>query len=39
MLGSTKKGYKQIKLNLFDFVFETDYRRTKRTKASRATKE
>jgi len=39
MLDSTKKDYKQIKLNLFDFLFETDYRVTKRTKTSRKTKE
>jgi hypothetical protein len=39
MLNTTKKDYKQIKLNLFDLFFETDYRVTKRTKASRKTKE
>jgi hypothetical protein len=39
MLDSTKKDYKQIKLNLFHLLFETDYRVTKRTKASSKTKE
>jgi hypothetical protein len=39
MLDSAKKDYKQIKLNLFDLLFETDYRVAKRTKASRKTKE
>ena len=39
MLDSTKKEYKQIKLNLLDLLFETDYRVTKWTKASRKTHE
>ena len=39
MLDSTKKDYKQIKLNLLDLLFETDYRVTKWTKASRKTHE
>lgn len=39
MLDSTKKGCNQLKLNLFDLLFETDYRVTKLTKTSRKTKE